>query len=293
LECSGRAYLAAAVVASALVVSNRAAHAQTAPPPAPSPAASPTPGAPSDPCGSILSIVNRPTITTGACTVQSGHFVVENGYSNTVTTGAGGGNTVMAGQNDVGIRIGTFDPHFDIEFTPPNYMRSSLDGKVATGSSDMTLGAKYELGFTDKGLWGVAGFITVPSGTPAVTGGNAQFTGDFQGGYTLSSEFGLAGALSFNALSGPNATGQAQSYFAFIPSIELTAALPGGPSQLYGEYAYFSQAGPDLGSKSVLDFGYQRDFGAHVQLDVEFGFSPTSINGQRQHYLGAGLSFMN
>jgi hypothetical protein len=30
-----------------------------------------------------------------------------------------------------------------------------------------------------------------------------------------------------------------------------------------------------------------------VQLDVEYGFSPTSINGQTQHYIGAGLSFMN
>jgi hypothetical protein len=225
--------------------------------------------------------------------VQVGHFVVENGYSNMVTTGAGGGNTVMAGQNDVGIRIGTFDPHFDIEFTPPNYMRSSVGGVVVTGSSDMTVGAKYELGYSEKALWGVAGFAAIPSGTHAFTGGNGQFTGDFEAGYTLSSEFGLAGALSFNALSGLNLAGQAQSYFAFIPSIELIAALPGGPSQLYGEYAYFSQAGPNLGSKSVLDFGYQRDFGAHVQLDVEYGFSPTTIDGQQQHYLGAGLSFMN
>jgi hypothetical protein len=30
-----------------------------------------------------------------------------------------------------------------------------------------------------------------------------------------------------------------------------------------------------------------------VQLDVEAGWSPTLINGQRQHYIGAGISFMN
>ncbi|HEX3370432.1 MAG TPA: hypothetical protein VHS56_12700, partial [Candidatus Cybelea sp.] len=58
--------------------------------PAPSPAPSPTPSGPSDPCGSLLSIVNRPSVTTGVCTVRTGHFDVENGYTNTTTTGPGG-----------------------------------------------------------------------------------------------------------------------------------------------------------------------------------------------------------
>jgi hypothetical protein len=287
--------IAIAVFGGGLALCGTAAFAQPAPSAtiAPSPSASPTPSAASEPCGSIMSIVNRPTITTGVCTVQTGHFVVENGYSNTVITGSGGGNTVMAGQNDVGIRVGTFDPHFDIEFTPPNYMRSSVGDTISTGSSDMSFGGKYELGYTAKALWGVAGFLTVPSGTSAFTAGNAQVTGDFNFGYTLSPEFSLAGTLSFNALSGINSGRQAQSYFAFIPSVELTAALPGGPSQLFGEYAYYSQAGPNLGGKSVMDFGYQRDFGSHMQLDVEYGFSPTIIGGQKQHYVGAGLSFMN
>lgn len=240
-----------------------------------------------------MSIVNRPTITTGVCTVQTGHFVVENGYSNTTTTGPGGGNTVAAGQNDVGIRVGTFDPHFDVEFTPPNYSRSSLGGTAVTGSSDMTFGLKYELGYTAKALWGIAGFATVPSGTHAFTAGNAQYTGDFNFAYTLSPAFSLATTLSTNALSGINSGGQPQSYFAFIPSVELSATLPGYPNELYGEYAYYSSAGPNLGSKSVMDFGYLRDIGPHVQLDVEYGFSPTVINAQQYHYIGAGVSFMN
>ena len=131
------------------------------------------------------------------------------------------------------------------------------------------------------------------AGKPAFSAGNAQFTGDFNWGYTVNSEFGLSGTLGFNALSAYNAGGQPQSYFAFIPTLEATAALPGGPSELFGEYAYFSQTGPNLGGKSYLDFGYIRDFGPHLQFDVEYGFSPTVINGQKQHYIGAGLSFMN
>jgi hypothetical protein len=285
--------LTVAAFACALVYSQARAQAQTSPSPSPAASPSATPSAPSDPCGSIFSIVNRPTISTGVCTVQTGHFVVENGYSNTVTTGPGGGNTAVAGQNDVGIRIGTADPHLDIEFTPPNYERTSVGGSNATGSSDMVIGAKYELGYNAKALWGVAGFVTVPSGTPAFTAGNAQFTGDLNWGYTLNSEFGVNGTFAVNALSGINSAGSPQSYFAFIPSIEFTAAVPGGPSEFYGEYAYYSQAGPNLGSKNLFDFGYIRDFGPHLQFDVEYGFSPTVINGQKQHYIGAGLSFMN
>jgi hypothetical protein len=266
---------------------------QSAPAPAstPSPSASATPSAPSDPCGSILSIVNRPTVSTGVCTVRTGHFDLENGYTNTTTSGFGGGSNANYPQSL--LRIGTADPHFDLELGLPSNETSSAGGPRVSGSSDAGLGAKYELGYTANADWGLYGAVTYPTGSKAFTAGNAQFTGDFDWGYTINSEFSLAGTLSFNALSGSNAAGAAQSYFAFIPSLELSAALPGGPSQISAEYAYFSAAGPGLGSKSLVDFVYQRDFGNHLQLDVEYGFSPTVINGQKQHYLGAGLSFMN
>ncbi|MBV8343946.1 MAG: hypothetical protein JO190_03005, partial [Candidatus Eremiobacteraeota bacterium] len=244
-----------------------------------------------DPCGSILSIVNRPTVTTGVCTVRTGHFDLENGYTNTTTSGTGGGSNANYPQSL--LRIGTADPHLDLEFGFPSYETSSVGQPTVTGSSDVSLATKYELGYSSSADWGVYGAITYPTGSKAFTAGNAQFTGDFNGSYTINSEFSLAGTLSFNALSGANAVGAAQSYFAFIPSLELSATLPGGPSQISAEYAYFSAAGPGLGSKSLIDFVYQRDFGNHVQFDAEYGFSPTVINGQKQHYIGAGLSFMN
>lgn len=259
--------------------------------PAPATSPSPTPSAPSDPCGSILSIVNRPTITTGVCTVRTGHFDLENGYTNTTTSGPGGGSDVDYPQSL--LRIGTADPHLDFEFGFPSYETSSVGQPVVTGTSDVSLATKYELGYRSNADWGLYGAITYPTGSKAFTAGNAQFIGDLNGAYTVDSEFSLAGTLSFNALSGANASGAAQSYFAFIPSLELSAALPGGPSQISAEYAYFSAAGPGLGGKSLIDFVYQRDFGNHLQFDVEYGFSPTVINGQKQHYVGGGLSFMN
>ncbi|HTA39868.1 MAG TPA: transporter [Candidatus Acidoferrales bacterium] len=273
-------------------VASAPAVAQT---PAPAPSAVPTAGAtpapPSDPCGSIMSIVNRPTIGTGVCTVRTGHFDVETGYTNTDTTGPGGSVTGNYPQGL--IRLGTSDSHLDVEVGTPSFNTSNAAGIVTSGWSDLSVGAKYEIGYTSQWVYGVNGVFTVPTGKPAFSAGNAQFTGNFNWGYSINSEFGLAGTLGLNALSAYNAGGQPQSYFAFIPSIMATAALPGGPSELFGEYAYFSQAGPNLGSKSYFDFGYVRDFGPHLQFDVEYGFSPTTINLQKQHYIGAGISFMN
>jgi hypothetical protein len=287
--------LRTAAFASGLAVVTGLAFAQPAPAPSvsPSPAASPsaTPSAPSDPCGSILSIVTRPTVTTGVCTVRTGHFLLENGYANTTTSGSGGGSNANYPQSL--LRIGTADPHLDFEFGFPSSETSSVGQPTVTGTSDVSLATKYELGYSSNADWGVYGAITYPTGSKAFSAGNTQLTGDFNGAYAIDSEFSLAGTLSFNAFSALSAGGVPQSYFCFLPSLELSAALPGGPSQISAEYAFFSAAGPGLGGKSLIDFVYQRDLGGHLQFDAEYGFSPTTINGQKSHYVGAGLSFMN
>jgi hypothetical protein len=288
------AAIAFAVVAwVALTCGTAAANPSPSSPPSASPMPTPsaTPGPPSDPCGSILSIVNRPTFTTGACTVRTGHFDIENGYTNTVTTGTGGGNAATFPQTLV--RVGTANPHLDLEVGPIVENASTAGGKVVKGANDLGLGAKYEIGYSSNAVWGVNALVTIPTGSTAFSAGNAQFTGNFNWGYTIDSEFSLSGTLGVNAFSANTAQGLPQSYFAFTPSLVASAALPGGPSQISVEYAYFSSAGPGLGSKSFLNFFYQRDFGSHLQFDAEYVVSPTTINGQKQHSIGAGLSFMN
>jgi hypothetical protein len=277
-----------AVFTAACALCSAVATAQTPPPAAVVPSPSPTPRL-SDPCGSILSIVNRPTITTGTCTVRTGNFDLENGYTNTTITGVGGGSSVNYPQSL--IRAGTADPHFDLEFGPPSLQTSTVGAPRITGSSDVNLGAKYELGYSTRWLYGVNGVVTFPTGSQAFTAGSTQFTGNFNWGYTVNSIIGLDGTLSFNSFSGFDASHNAQSYFSFVPSLEVTASLP-GPAEFFGEYAYFSQAGVGLGSKSLIDFGYVRDLGEHLQFDVEYGFSPTLLDGQKQHYIGAGASLM-
>ncbi|HZV77746.1 MAG TPA: hypothetical protein VFF63_08320 [Candidatus Babeliales bacterium] len=255
----------------------------------PSSSPSPAPTPLSDPCGSILSIVTRPTVTTSVCTVRTGNVLVESGYANTVTTGSGGGSTVTYPQSLV--RVGTFDPHLEADVIAPSYNRSSLGDTSASGSSDFGIGAKAELGYGARWLYGVNAAITYPTGSHAFSAGNAQFTGNFNWSYGVNSVVGLSGTMSFNALSGLNANSAPQSYFAFIPSIVAAATLP-GPAEYYVEYSYFSRAGPSLAARSLIDTAYLRDFGPKVQLDVEYGFSPTVLNGQKEHYAGAGASFM-
>ncbi|MEO6834380.1 MAG: hypothetical protein ABI231_00510, partial [Candidatus Tumulicola sp.] len=233
MTVSGR-ILAAVAWAAAFGLAAVPGNAQNATPaPAPTPAAAAA--APSDPCGSLLSIVNRPTFGTGVCTVRTGHFDVENGYQNTVTTGPGGGTTASYPQSL--FRIGTFDPHLDFEVGPISENHSSLGGIAAAGLSDLSIGAKYELGYASNADWGVSAVVTIPTGPPAFGAGNAQYTGNFNWAYTLNSEFGVSGTLGFNASSGYNSGGVPQSYFAFTPTLELSAALPGGPSQISAEYA--------------------------------------------------------
>lgn len=198
--------IAAVSFACAAGVSTSALAQTTTPTPSAAPAASATTAPPSDPCGSIMSIVNRPTIGTGVCPVQTGHFDIETGYTNTDTTGPGGNVTGNYPQGL--IRIGTADTHLDFEVGTPSFNTSNAGGAVTSGWSDLSIGAKYEIGYTSKWVYGVNGVFTVPTGKPAFSAGNAQFTGNFNWGYTVNSGFGLSGTLGFNALSAYNAGGQ-------------------------------------------------------------------------------------
>jgi hypothetical protein len=254
----------------------------------PVPVQSVTPAPPagaSDPCVTILAIVNRPTIGTGVCPVQPDHVMIEDGYTNTVTSGPNGAATASYPQTL--IRAGTVVPHLEISVTPPSAFRSS----GATGYSDVTFGAKYELGYSAKWVYGVNAVVSEPTGSSAYTAGGSSYTGNFNWGYTLNSEFALSGTLGFDAFAaGFGPTGSLQHYSAFIPTLEATAALPAS-TQAFAEAAYFSKAGYAQPSRWYYDFGLQKVLSKKVLVDVEYGFSPTSILGQTQQYVGGGVSF--
>ena len=106
-------------------------------------------------------------------------FLLENGYTNTTFTGVGGGSNAIYPQTV--LRVGTAEPHLDFEVGFPSAETSSVGGPRVSGSSDVSLATKYELGFSSNADWGVYGAITYPTGSHAFTAGNAEFTGDFNG----------------------------------------------------------------------------------------------------------------
>ena len=287
MTCHAREMKLASLVGAAVLIGSACICPTLAQSPTPSPSPNPEP---SDPCTPLIAIVTRPTITTSVCTVRPGHVLIENGYTNTVTTGTGGGVTINYPQSLV--RVGVAQ-HMEISFAPPSFERSSLGGAIASGSSDMGIGAKWELGYTDSSSWGAGFFITGATGDPAFTAGATQYSGLLNWTYTLDPTFGLSGTVSFNSLAAANAAGQYQQYSAIIPSFVLTASLPGQPSQLFAEYTYYSHAGPGLDNRGLFDFGYVRDFGPRVQFDIEYGTQSPLLNGGPTHYFGAGLSLMN
>ena len=262
------------------------ANAQTEPSPSPSP----SPSGPADPCTSILAIVTRPTVTTSVCTVRPRKALIETGYTNTVTTGQGSG--ITASYPQALLRFGSGYKNFEYEFTPPSVNATNFNSSIVRGATDMGAGLKYVLGYSDKWAWGVNASFTVPSGSPAFTAGLAQYTGNFNWGYAVNSTVAVSGTLGFNDFAGFDSSGNNGHFFSFIPSVVVTVAYPQN-SQFFAEYVFFSQSGLGLGGRSLIDYGFVHDFGAHIQVDIESGVQPTTINGQRQHYVGAGLSLMN
>jgi hypothetical protein len=287
-----RAVRRGAIVASVVAYSAAPALSQTTPAPAPSSAPSPSPaapGGPSDPCTSILALVNRPTVATGSCVFKNGRGDVEIGYNNAISTGAGGGATVSYPQTF--IRAGTAIRNVEMEITPPSVVRTSA-GSPLTGISDAALGAKWELGYTSKALASINAAATLPVGDPAFSARGSTYTANLNASYALNSEFGVSGTLGFESLAAPGASGSVVRTGLFVPALLVTAALP-GTSQLYGEISNVNHIGVGQPGRTLYDFGAQKQLGAHIVVDVEAGFAPNPVAGQTLHYLGFGITYGN
>jgi hypothetical protein len=245
-----------------------------APTPAPSPSAAPSNA---DPCTTTLAIVARPTVTTGACTVKRGHATVETGYQNTIAAGAAS----VAQYPQATIRVGTSVPNLEVSVVLPNLLRSA----GTTASADTAFGAKYEIGYSSRWLYGVNALVSVPTG---LDGGSNNGTGYSAGAdvtFVLTPGVSLGGTFGYNGLSNGD-----QHYTSLVPSFLVSGSLSPAAA-LFGEVAQFSHAaGPASPTRTQYLVGVQQSFANRVQIDVEAGRSPTASTGA-YHYLGAGLSY--
>ncbi len=191
-----------------------------------------------------------------------------------MTTGSGGGNYVVYPQSL--IRFGTFDPHFDLEFGAPSAARTSVGGSVVSGATDLSLGAKYELGYTSNFLYGVNAVVTVPSGTQGFTAGNAQFSGNFNWAYTLNSVVGVAGTLGANAFSRRELLRGAAVVFRVHADAQRYGRASGSNSEFIAGVCLLLRGRSEYRGKELVRFRVRARFRRLAAVRRrEYGFSPT------------------
>ncbi len=261
-------------IALLLVVIPLAARAQSQPSPSPAPESS---TAPADPCTTTLAVVTRPSVTTSPCAVKAKHVVIETGYQNTTPDGG----TPVAMYPQALIRFGTTVPNLEVSVAPPSVERS----RGTTGSSDTAFGAKYELGYSSKWLYGVNAVVTLPTGLGGYSAGGTGYTANLDLSYALTPGLSLATTVGYNSLSDGN-----QRYTSIIPSLVLSSMLTANTA-FFGEVATFSHAlGPGGATRTQYLVGLQQSLANALQFDIEAGRSPTTAAG-RYRYIGAGLSY--
>ncbi len=255
------------------------AQALPAPNPAPNaPLASPTPAAAvSDPCTTTLAVVTRPSVTTSVCTVKRGHVLIETGYANTTPDGG----PPLAQYPQTLVRAGTAIPNLEVSVAPPTLDRSA--GTI--GSSDVSVGAKYELGYSAKWLYGVNAVVSAPTGLNGYSAGGAGYTANANASYAVTPGFALAGTLGYNSLSDGS-----HRYTSIVPSLVLSAAATAATSVFFEAAAFSHALGPLSSTRVQYLTGVEVSFANRLQVDLEAGRSATVATG-RYRYTGVGLSY--
>jgi hypothetical protein len=265
--------------------------------PAPGPSASSAPGVrDDDPCGGrtrLLATLNRPTVGYSPCAVAARTVVFEIGYQNQVS-GATPSLQFAAQYPQNFLRFGV-RPRFEIDVIGPNYARVRATRPDATdvatsGTYDSGAGLKYELPPSGKFTVAIDGLYLGANGSGGFTAGNASVTGNLDVAYSLDATTGIGTTLAFSSTGGYAADGSHARYGLFMPSFVITKQIP-QTFQLYGEYVYASKIAPDAGGRAFVDFGLQKLFGPHFEVDAELGNSLTPNAAQRFHYVGVGLGF--
>ena len=137
------------------------ASAAPSPGPSPAPAPSATPSAPSDPCGSLLSIVNRPTVRRASArcvpdtSTRKRLHEHDDGRPRRRQQRALPAVAASASARPTRTSISSS--------ASPNAETSSVGEPRIVGSSDISLASKYELGYSSNADWGIYGAVTVPN----------------------------------------------------------------------------------------------------------------------------------
>jgi hypothetical protein len=214
--------------------------------------------------------------------------VIESGYMNTATTGAGANSSTSVGPALVKTGIG---PRVEFDVTPPVFQATN-DGVMRTsGATDAGFGLKAILGYSQRASYGVGALMTVPSGGKAFSSGANTYSLLVNGSYALSGVVSLFQTASFNSLVGADSTGKLVRFGSYVESLGATYNLPSNWS-VYAEGSEFSSTSPGGDRRALIDYGVIKNVGAHLQFDAEVGNALNAVSGSRFHYFGVGASFL-
>jgi len=263
--------------------------------PTPTPAPSPSPTAPTDICSSgISSLVSRPTQTNATCAVKQGHVLEESGYQLETVSVSRGGSYNLSSYPNTTLRIGTSAQNVEIDVVPPTLFRAN--GFSAT--SDVGLGARWQIGSTPTFAYGVNTVITAPTGSNPI---NNPYGLGSANQPTLVANANVEGSI--NSVLGYGATFSYQSlnagmthYTSIAPSLDVTVALPASWTLVFEGWRQTNGEGPATPSHTWFDAGVQKDIG-NAQLDLNYGLSNRISTGAglptvQRTYVGAGLSYL-
>ncbi len=234
----------------------------------------------------LSQLVSRPTFSTAACAVKRSDLLLESGYTNATTSGNGANEFVTYPQASLRVGLGN---NLEFDLDPESLAR--LSGKpVVTGTTDSTIGAKYEFGYTSKMVYGVNALDTLSTGSAPFTGFGDGLLVNLNAALALSPALGLFATFGYNEQSAGSLNVPAR-YHAIQPSLGATLALPQN-FDVFLEGFNQSSTGPGLGGRSGFDTGFQEDVGSRLQLDFNYFDYFGVQNGGRLHAIGFGAAYL-
>jgi hypothetical protein len=236
-----------------------------------------------DPCaGSLLAIIDRPTVADNPCVVPPSNIVIEGGVQR--STSRYGGWSVNFPEAIV--RAG-FGEQNELVIAVPNYYRQNGTSPYLAGVGAAIVGLKHELGYTEHWLGAVEALATLPSGSTAF--GSQGLGGAVNGvvSNSVSENVGLSLMLGVSSQSLSAASGGSR-YVSVNPDLVVTWSPKDGV-QLFGEVYGQSRTGPGEGSGWNADGGIQFLVSADFVVDVEVGTRLAGNLGGFSHYYGAGF----
>jgi hypothetical protein len=250
--------------------------AQAAPSPSPSPSAE-------GGCeqGGLASISNRPgvgraiTVNGSPCVVPVGQLVIESGYRNQVTSGAG--TSWLTTYPSLVARFSAGGANEIVVLPPLAYsFRTGRDlgGTFvpAAGIQDAGAGFKHRLHDLAWMQDALELFITLPtgypSGAPGFTFGVPTYLLGYSASFSLSDRLGLTTTQNFNLTAGANGTGALVPYVSYQPSLGLSYALSSRTSLLLQDQLT-TRGGPGASAGNRGFAALQQSVGANAVADVE------------------------